>query len=90
MRLACRDKGCMCVEHVENPIACCPHCRIPLVAGDAPTEGVCIRPRCPRREVPALAGDWAILPRAIFIAADVPPANGWEPVDLTAAHEGVQ
>lgn len=94
--MKCTNADCRCLTHVspETHLPCCPHCKVPLLQTDPdPFAGDCPngrwvqkgRGRCPALGRVFTHDTWQWLPRDNFHGEDLPPSNGWRPIQIDEA-----
>lgn len=84
--MRCSNPNCGCPTHVDpaTHIPCCPFHAIPLIQyGDLGDLAACPKGRdCPTRGGHIDHERWYWAPRDNFHGHDLPPANGWLPIEI--------
>lgn len=87
--MRCDNPDCQCLSHVDpsTHVPCCPIHRIPLIrSGDASDIGECpLGRKCGSRGRAFTHDTWTWVPKDNFHGSDLPPANGWLPLEIKEA-----
>jgi hypothetical protein len=66
-------------------VPCCPRCYIPLHAAEEDdTKGACPSIHCRNNGNPYTSDEWVWLHQDTFSGDDLPPYDGWLPVNVGA------